>query len=225
MPYPTKIVFLTATIEYIINSLYFRKESGDIVYRIERIDKLINNEYFNLIDYSEHKGIKRLIEKKHRPYGHYSEIINEVSKLDIFNEGKKCLVFTERITTAEDMIKRFEKKGLKAINIFSQNSSKKDMNDEQNRIRNAIIERGIFIGDYDILIINGAYETGINILDERFEVCILDTEVNTKRTQSRARIRKDIEIAFYKDKDCKNYNIELNEKWLNRPLDTSEKKL
>ena len=144
--------------------------------------------------------------------------------MDIFNEGKKCLVFTERITTAEDMIKRFEKKGLKAINIFSQNSSKKDMNDEQNRIRNAIIERGIFIGDYDILIINGAYETGINILDERFEVCILDTEVNTKRTQSRARIRKDIEIAFYKDKDCKNYNIELNEKWLNRPLDTSEKK-
>ncbi|WP_297713236.1 DEAD/DEAH box helicase [Clostridium sp.] len=182
------------------------------------------NEKWNVINLSNEKNIRRLTSdftfffNNYRNLGHYLKVFNG------FKYGKKALIYTNRVTECEDMINICNSIGLKSIALWSINNTKNPMNEEQLEVRESILTTGIIPRDYQILIINGAYETGINILDEDIEIMVCnDTQADTQ-IQSRSRIRKNIKAEIFKDKNClDDIRIVVPEEYLNRKLTTKDK--
>ena len=114
--------------------------------------------------------------------------------------------------------------GLKSIALWSINNTKNPMNEEQLEVRESILTTGIIPRDYQILIINGAYETGINILDEDIEIMVCNDTQSDTQIQSRSRIRKNIKAEIFKDINClDDIRIVVPEEYLNRKLTTKDK--
>lgn len=158
----------------------------------------------------------------------FSNIKNLIHKLKVyqnsFNEGYKALMYTDSIKSANKMVEVFKENGLNAVAIWSANS-KTTMSDKQLHVRKSIIETGLVPFGVDILIINGAYETGINIKDETVQFVIVNNSSKEVITQVRGRIRHSIILLLTKSRVLKNENIkiELDEKWLNRRLFIEDK--
>lgn len=99
------------------------------------------------------------------------------------------------------------------------------MNKEQLDVRESILTSGIIPETYQVLIINGSYETGINILDKDIEIMICnDTKVDTQ-IQTCSRIRMDIKAEIFKAKNClDDVRVSISEEYLNRPLIPKDKR-
>lgn len=123
------------------------------------------------------------------------------------------------------MINICESVGLSSIALWSMSNGNHPMNDEQKSVRKSIIATGLIPSPYQVLIINGAYETGINIKDEDIEIMICnDTQTDTQ-IQSRSRIRKDIKAEIFKAKNCiDDIKISVPKEYLERPLTAKDKR-
>lgn len=215
-----QIVGFTATHDRI------KKELPDIV--ADKIDDtyiFTGNMDWNIINLSLRKDIKRLHSdftfffNNHRNLNHYLKAYNG------FNYGKKALIYTNRITECQDMIKICESVGLSSIALWSMNNKDNPMNKEQLEVRENILTNGIIPKPYQVLIINGAYETGINIMDKDIEIMICNDTQSDTQIQSRSRIRKDIKAEIFKSKNClDDVRVAINEEYLNRPLTTKDKR-
>ena len=101
------------------------------------------------------------------------------------------------------------------------------MTQEQENVRNHLLQTGYLLEPYNCLIYNRATETGVNIRDEKIDLMICNTSNETLVVQSRGRIRHDVELLIVRSNDCelvKDYLILfLHEKWLNIPLTKKDK--
>lgn len=158
------------------------------------------NDNWNVIDLSKEKDIKRLKENFVSAFNDISQINYWFARTNLFKYGKKCLIYTDRITTAKEneayINNTFPK--LKAISLWSTNNKKNPMNKEQLRVRESILKDGLIPNEYNVLIINGSYETGINIKDDSIEMAIINNSTMDTIIQARSRIRKDIELLMYR---------------------------
>ena len=75
------------------------------------------------------------------------------------------------------------------------------MNNEQLITNAQLIETGYLREPYNVLIINRATETGVNIYDEDMNLVIVNTVNVTQQEQVRGRVRHDIDLIVLKDKD------------------------
>ena len=116
--------------------------------------------------------------------------------------------------------------GLKPICIWS-SSNKEKMTQEQEDVRNHLLQTGYLLESYNCLIYNRATETGVNIRDEKIDLMICNTSNETLVVQARGRIRHDVELLIVRSNDCelvKDYLILLlQEKWLNVPLSKKDR--
>ena len=73
-------------------------------------------------------------------------------------------------------MKQFEARclhlGLKPILIWSKSNKEKPLNEEQIKVLNHLISTGNLVDPYNVLIINQATESGIDITDEKVGLCI-----------------------------------------------------
>lgn len=130
--------------------------------------------------------------------------------------GYKIFIYTRTIKQSVKYKKWFELNGLNAEWLCSVNNKKKlisrdeegnevieeipVMNDYQLSIRDRLLNgtdekrsnKGTVPDDLDVLIVNGAYETGWNLTDDRFQLCFCDTTDYEEQQQARHRIRHDI---------------------------------
>lgn len=141
----------------------------------------------------------------------------------IKEKGYKIFVYTKTIDQSEKYKKYFEAVGLKAEWICSTNRADgmEEYVDEETgevkiakvptmrgykkQIRDKLVEEGIVPDDLEVLIVNGAYETGWNLKDKRFQIAFIDTTDLEEQEQARYRLRHDI-IALYCL--CRQYNEE-----------------
>ena len=72
---------------------------------------------------------------------------------------------------------------------------------EQLIAQSQLIETGYLKEPYNVLIINRATETGVNIYDEDMNLVIVNTVNVTQQEQVRGRVRHDIDLIVLKDKD------------------------
>lgn len=163
--------------------------------------------------------LKNLDSKNFNPvYSNY--IFNHIKTLNykkIKEHGFKIYINTPRICTSKKYKKWFEMNGLKAewlcsinnkreiITIDSNGKEKKEkvpqMNDEQKQLRERLIkgtkennykDKGTLPDDLDVIIVNGGYETGWDLTDERVQFCFIDDTNVDYQYQARNRIRHNI---------------------------------
>lgn len=185
----------------------------------------ISNDNWNVINLSNRDDIRRLHSDFTFFFNNYRNLNHYLKAYNGFKYGKKALIYTNRITECKDMIKICESVGLSSIALWSMCNGKNPMNDEQKSVRKSILTTGFIPSPYQVLIINGAYETGINIKDKDIEIMICnDTQTDTQ-IQSRSRIRKDIKAEIFKAKNCiDDIKISVPEEYLERPLTTKDKR-
>lgn len=183
------------------------------------------NDYWNIIDLSKEKDIKRLNEDFTYKYSNYRNLGYHLKAFNGFKLGQKALIYTDRITTALDMVNISKECNLKSIALWSMNNKKYPMSEEQKSVRESILTTGIIPDDIDVLIINGSYETGINIKDKNIELVIVNsTDVDTQ-IQARSRVRKDIKALLLKSNNMiDDIKVVVPEKYLDTPLTTKDKK-
>lgn len=210
-----KIVLFTATPEA-INKLA-NKHQG--------IDKNFECYDFSPYNYPE---IKRYTEKRLSYIGHYTDVDREFREYEnYFKLGNQCLIFTSKIGTMKEIENICSKYDyLRPISIWA---DKKPMTDEQKDVRKHLLEQHELKSDYNVLIINKATETGINIenwdKDEKphkMNLMICNSVDKTEQIQSRGRIRHDIDFLIFKSKDMKQLEFSIDEdildKWWSKGL-------
>lgn len=188
-----------------------------------------NNNYnkflkgINIIDFADSKEINRYIDIRRAYISHISQIQYELrcyKQLVEYRDGK-ILIFCpsiKQIKIIEDMA---IKEGLSPISIWSEHNKDYELSEEQKNVRNNLFEEGQLINGYDVLIINRAMETGVNIYDKRFRLFISCSSNITQTYQARSRLRMDLDVVILKSKGRdipNNFYLKLDDKWLNKPL-------
>lgn len=216
----TNIVYFTAT-------PYYLKEIKKEVQKEFRIDIDRN---VKRLDFTNHPNIMQYIEL-FKNYFSSSEHIPTIFKQNLRSIkycNIKTLVYTPYINSMlvlEDELNQIE--DIKPICLWSMNNKEYPMNEEQIKVKEHLLKTGKLLEPYNVLIINRSMETGVNITDEDMVYCITNTTNKTERIQARGRLRHDIigwELRSKQTNDEKViYQIELDTKWLNKPLTKNDK--
>ena len=178
-------------------------------------------------DFSNEPEIKRLRENIVIPYRTNREIkkvIKDFKKVTT-RTGVKMLVYTDRIATVNDIVKTCFNEGVRAVGLWSLNNKENVMSTHQLEVLESVVKDGMIPDNIDILIINASLQTGINIKNNDIDWVLVNSTNKTTQIQARSRVRKDIDRLYLKSEDSEISNdIELDEKWLNRPLTSNDKK-
>lgn len=187
------------------------------------------NGSWNVINLSNRTDIKCLRENFVSAFNDITQINYWFARTNLFKYGKKCLIYTDRVTTAKETEAYLNEtfRNINTIALWSTNNKDNPMNKEQFRVRESILTTGIIPEEYNVLIINGAYETGINVLDEDVEIVIVNNSTSDTIIQARSRVRKDIELLMYRVPRAVQSDypvIAVPTEYLDRKLTTPEKK-
>lgn len=202
------IIFMTATPYYIEEShnSYNKFMSG-----------------IRVIDFTHHPEINQYIDIRRAYISNINQIQYEFrcyKQLIDYRDGK-ILIFCTTINHMKAVEDMAIKEGLKPISIWSEHNKDYELNEEQKEVRDLLLHNGILKNDYDVLIINRAMETGINIIDKRFRLFISCSSNLTQTKQARNRLRMDLDVVILKSKDRDmpdNFYLQLTDEWLNKPL-------
>ena len=112
-------------------------------------------------------------------------------------------------------------KGRNPISIWSMSNSEHPMSSQQEYVRQRILEDEAIPAEYDLFIFNASAETAINIRSE-IDFVVVNNSDATHIKQARGRVRHDIDTLFVPQR--LNVSIRLDEKYLNHPLTSQEKR-
>jgi adenylate kinase family enzyme len=203
----TKIVYFTATPHYL--KVLENKHSS-------------LSEVLNIIDFSENKDIKRYINRREAYINHLSQVQFQLDeyKQSFEYANLKCLIFTKEIKAMKTLEQMCKGRNLVPICIWSRNNQTMEMDLEQLRVRDYLLKNGKLPEPYNVLIINRALETGINITDKDMNLAIVNTTNLTQQIQVRGRIRHDIDLLVVRTKEQKlpEIKIGMDDKYLNVEL-------
>lgn len=169
--------------------------------KIEEFMELTKDKNFldrvNIVDYSKEEDIRKYESDRVVEYVGEDGLVDVVSGFTgIKTTGKKILIFNERIDGMKRIEELLEKKGLRAISLWSVNNRDCPMNEEQLKVREQLLNDGKFSEDFDVLIINEAMREGWNLRDERFQHVILNTTDKTNRVQALGRCRFNTTVVY-----------------------------
>ena len=218
-----QVVGFTATHERIK-----REMNGLLPNDDSKVTNVFNGSW-NVINLSNRTDIKCLRENFVSAFNDITQINYWFARTNLFKYGKKCLIYTDRVTTAKETEAYLNEtfRNINTIALWSTNNKDNPMNKEQFRVRESILTTGIIPEEYNVLIINGAYETGINVLDEDVEIVIVNNSTSDTIIQARSRVRKDIELLMYRVPRAVQSDypvIAVPTEYLDRKLTTPEKK-
>ena len=191
----TQIVFFTAT-PYYVTKL---KEQNKYV---------LDN--FEIIEFDEKDEIKQYYNKRKDYVNHISQIQFQLDQYEEFFKcmNGKCLIYTSNISDMkflEDMVKS---RNLRPICIWSTNADEK-MDEKQLKVRQYLLETGELLDPYNVLIINRATETGVNIYDEYMGLVIVNTTNITQQIQARGRVRHDVDLLVVRTNENEKVKLPL----------------
>ena len=151
----------------------------------------------------------------------YRNIWNLLPQLPL---DKRGIIYVPHIKTMIDISNFFAEQEIKAVMVFSKNNKTFSMDDEKLKVRNSILTHEKIPDDVQVLLINAASETGINIKSDVDYIVVNSGDPDTV-TQVIGRVRNDIHTAYVLAETCKEqpYISHLDEKWLNRWLSTEDK--
>lgn len=162
---------------------------------------------------------------------HRYEVRNKVyyqnlwTLIETLPADKRGIIYVSHIDT---MIKLYwilsVERDITCATIWSMNASK-EMSVDDLRVRSSIIDHERIPSDIQVVIINAASETGLNIKSDVDYVVVNSTDVDTV-AQVVGRVRHDLDTVYYLEKKAGStvYITEGHiDKWLDRPLYKEDK--
>ena len=130
----------------------------------------------------------------------YKDSFKNALKLlqDNYEKGDKVLIYSKRINNCRIIKEHIQALGYTVETLHSINNSSEPMTEDQLALRNYIIQNNRYPDNLDVLIINGAYETGWNLKDDRVQIVITNTNEKDTSIQARGRCRHDIKLLIQK---------------------------
>jgi len=194
--YPdVKIIALTATPDKVYNNFK------------NTINVLTPQEYNILYQYETFNTLY---------YNNYLELLDQIP---LNKKGIIYFINIRRLQTAEKYLKN---KGHKAVSIWSKANKDKPMNENQIRLIDYITKRQSIPKELDILLINSACGTGVNIKNNDIDFMIIHSADKETITQVRGRLRNDLNLCFQYSPSYQK-PIVVPDEYLNRPLSSEEK--
>lgn len=160
-----------------------------------------------------------------RNFSNYKQIENYLAtKEEYFNDNYKVLIYTDQVKTELKLLEALSNyEFMYPITLWSVNNNEYKLNVYQMEVLQHILRTGKLLDPYNILIVNRSMETGVDIKDNRIQICIINTTDNDISTQARGRLRHNIIELYQLSNESTTEAIELNNKWLNIPLTKTDK--
>lgn len=170
-------------------------------------------------------NLRTLKEKNRKYYTTSKEIPLLLSKIG------RTVIYVSQIKHMTKLQSEIEKAGKSCVCIWSLNPKGKrhKMNKKQNEVRSELLKSGKIRKEYDVLIINDAYQTCLNIEPKGVTPTVDTVIVNTSHadtiTQARGRVRHDIDTLYILDMNNDEAIIyrDVPDKFLNKPLTKEDK--
>ena len=206
----TQIVFFTAT-PYYLDKLATKYKGVDV--------------NFKTYNFTKRDDINRYINRRKGYINNISQIQFALKEYEesFRYRGMKCLIYTKQIGDMNSIAEMCEKNNLNPICIWSTNATV-SMTDEQIRVREYLLKHGELAEPYNVLIINRATETGVNIYDEHMNLVIVNTINITEQIQARGRVRHDVDLLVVKTKykEQVGFKFIIDEVYLNKAMTKKE---
>lgn len=152
-----------------------------------------------------------------------SSLESLINKLDSSQRG---LIYIDQIDQINKATSLFEKRGIAAVGIWSLRS-KYRLSDKQWSVSKSLIVNEKIPDDVQVLILNAAYQTGLNIdpRKTRLDYIVVHNSNRDVQAQVLGRYRGDIATAYLKTTEQGEYTIpqDIIERYLNRKLFKGDK--
>lgn len=149
------------------------------------------------------------------------EYYNLQPVLNKIQPNQKGIIYTPLVRDIIKYNQLLVDRGIKSAGIWSINNADHPMTKEQKKIRDYIIDYQKIPDYIDVLFINKACQTSINI-NGKVDFMIVHSPNSDTQVQARGRYRNDLEQLYLYATDAED-DIVLDERWLNNPLYKADK--
>lgn len=147
---------------------------------------------------------------------YYSSFIDVLCEIN-----GKTLIYVPTIDMMKEYAELAKPFANKVVCLWSTRSSK-EMNTQQLIVREELLHNELIPDDVDILLINAAYETSINIRNTDFKTMIIHCSNPDTQIQVRGRLRHDIDTLYLLDKQHEHVSHYFPEDYLDTWLPTEQ---
>ena len=143
--------------------------------------------------------------------------------LDSIESGQKTIVFIPHIKQMEEYSQIVKDKGYEVCCLWGLNNDQYIMDAEQLSVRSKILRTQNIPDDIDVLFINAAYETSINIRNKEFKTMVIHSGSYDTRVQVRGRLRHDIDKMYIYDPEHENISCYFPDEYCDKELTVEER--
>ena len=147
---------------------------------------------------------------------YYSDFTDVIS-----NINGKTLIYVPTIELMKEYAALAREVSPNVVCLWSIHSSKA-LDEKQLEARESILHKELIPNDVDILLINAAYETSLNINNDDFRTMIIHCSNPDTQPQVRGRIRHDIDTLFLLDRGYEHISAYFPEQYLDTWLSTQQ---
>ena len=133
----------------------------------------------------------------------------------------KTLIYVPTIDLMKEYAELAKPFANKVVCLWSLRSDK-EMDTQQLTVREALLQHELIPDDVDILLINAAYETSLNIRNEDFRTMIIHCSNPDTQVQVRGRLRHAIDTLYLLDKQHEHISSYFPEEYLDTWLPTDQ---
>ena len=145
-------------------------------------------------------------------YRDYVKILRAIPK------GSKGIIYFDRITALKKVESILQQRGHNTASFWSLNNDDWIMTQRQIDVRQYIVQYQMIPQDVDILLINAACQTGVNMKNTDIEFMVVHSQDNNVITQVRGRLRHDLDTLYFFDKNAIDTPNPIPVEYLNCPL-------
>lgn len=135
------------------------------------------------------------------------------------DRSKRGLLYVTQIHEVQNIVQFANANGYKAIGLWSTHAEDAPYTEEQSRVRDYLKEKREMPPQYNLFVMNAAYETSITI-GGIIDYIIIHRNNEDTIVQARGRIRGDLQTLYLRDS---NAEIIVPEQFLERPLSAEER--
>lgn len=149
---------------------------------------------------------------------HYANFQSLIQKIDT-----RALIYVPTIQLIQKFSAMADNGSRKIMCLWSLHNSSYPMSEAQLDLRHEILQAERIPSDIDLLFINAAYETSINIRNEDFNTIIIHTSNTDAQIQARGRLRHDIQDMYLYDASHQYIMDYFPKEYLNVPLSAADR--
>jgi len=151
---------------------------------------------------------------------HYSNFCTLIQQIDT-----RAIVYVPTIKLMQQFSAIAENGSRKIMCLWSLHNKEHPMSDKQMAVRDEILNTRRIPSDIDMLFINAAYETSINIDNEDFNTMVIHTGNADVQIQARGRLRHDIQCLYLYDASHDHIAEYFPKEYFGVPLSISDREM